>query len=133
MLLYYPLSTNALVVNCASASDRSLPRAYSRLCGRSLLGDDADWLVPELPFTGPAQVAFATDPGILESEVFRFPRASLTYVSAVGDAWFGPILRAEADGIVPGVRRSIVLVCQLRETATLQETAAFLAHAQVFR
>ncbi|PIK55904.1 hypothetical protein BSL78_07174, partial [Apostichopus japonicus] len=48
----------------------------------------------------------------------QFSRDQLNYIDEIGSGWFGKALRGEAHQIYPGMRKTRVVVKQLRDSAT---------------
>lgn len=63
----------------------------------------------------------------------QFSRDQLNYVEEMGSGWFGKVLRGEAHQIHPGMRKTRVVVKQLRDSATPDEQVMFAKEVQPYR
>nr|XP_054762483.1 receptor tyrosine-protein kinase erbB-3-like [Lytechinus pictus] len=69
----------------------------------------------------------------LKSPRFVFPRDQLNYVDELGNGWFGKVLQGEAHRLHPGMRKTRVVIKQLRDTASPEEQLLFLQEVQPYR
>ncbi|XP_071814078.1 uncharacterized protein [Apostichopus japonicus] len=63
----------------------------------------------------------------------QFSRDQLNYIDEIGSGWFGKALRGEAHQIYPGMRKTRVVVKQLRDSATPDEQVMFVKEVQPYR
>ncbi|XP_038064171.1 serine/threonine-protein kinase LMTK2-like isoform X2 [Patiria miniata] len=70
---------------------------------------------------------------LIDSPRFQFPRGQISYVDEMGNGWFGKVLQGEAQRMHPGLRKSRVVIKQLRDTATPEEQLLFLQEVQPYR
>eukprot|EP00057_Strongylocentrotus_purpuratus_P030769 XP_782664.3 PREDICTED: probable serine/threonine-protein kinase DDB_G0278665 [Strongylocentrotus purpuratus] len=69
----------------------------------------------------------------LKSPRFVFPRDQLNYVDELGNGWFGKVLQGEAHRLHLGMRKTRVVIKQLRDTSTPDEQLLFLQEVQPYR
>ncbi|XP_072168420.1 uncharacterized protein [Diadema setosum] len=69
----------------------------------------------------------------LNSPRFVFPRDQLNYVDELGNGWFGKVLQGEAHRLHQGMRKTRVVIKQLRDTASPEEQLLFLQEVQPYR
>ncbi|KAK3740688.1 hypothetical protein QZH41_019063, partial [Actinostola sp. cb2023] len=72
------------------------------------------------------------DGDLLQSK-FLFPREKLTFGPEIGTAWFGKVYKGEATRIVPGLRKTKVIIKKLREDSTSEQRKRFLDEIAMFR
>ncbi|XP_022091396.1 uncharacterized protein LOC110979686 [Acanthaster planci] len=70
---------------------------------------------------------------LIDSPRFQFPRCQVSYVDEMGNGWFGKVLQGEAQRMHPGLRKTRVVIKQLRDTATPEEQLLFLQEVQPYR
>ncbi len=70
---------------------------------------------------------------LIDSPRFQFPRSQISYVDEMGNGWFGKVLQGEAQRMHPGLRKTRVVVKQLRDTASPEEQLLFLQEVQPYR
>jgi len=63
----------------------------------------------------------------------NFPRGNIVYENLLGLGWFGKVIEAEAEDIVPFAKKLRVLVKVLREDATGTEQMKFLDESRLYR
>ncbi|XP_033630106.1 serine/threonine-protein kinase LMTK2-like isoform X2 [Asterias rubens] len=70
---------------------------------------------------------------LIDSPRFQFPRSQISYVDEMGNGWFGKVLQGEAQRMHPGLRKTRVVVKQLRDNASPEEQLLFLQEVQPYR
>ncbi|XP_033118460.1 serine/threonine-protein kinase LMTK2-like isoform X2 [Anneissia japonica] len=79
------------------------------------------------PSLAQENIKFLNDPSM------QFPRTQLSYVDELGNGWFGKVLQGEARKIQVGIKKTKVVVKELKDTATREEQIRFLREVQSHR
>ncbi|XP_006813554.1 uncharacterized protein LOC102808698 [Saccoglossus kowalevskii] len=63
----------------------------------------------------------------------QLPRTQLNYVAEIGSGWFGKVLTGEAHKLQTGLKKTKVIIKQLKDDATSDEKNQFLLEVQPYR
>ncbi|XP_070579905.1 serine/threonine-protein kinase LMTK1-like isoform X2 [Ptychodera flava] len=63
----------------------------------------------------------------------QIPRTQLNYVAEIGSGWFGKVMTGEAMKLQAGLKKTKVIIKQLKDDASFEEKTQFLLEAQPYR
>ncbi|CAD5116194.1 DgyrCDS5110 [Dimorphilus gyrociliatus] len=63
----------------------------------------------------------------------QLPREKLNYIKEIGNGWFGNVLQGDGKDLLPGYRKSKVVVLKLNEEADPHDQLNFLLEASAYR
>ncbi|ELU06843.1 hypothetical protein CAPTEDRAFT_228532 [Capitella teleta] len=70
---------------------------------------------------------------LLSNNRNQLPRSQLQYIKELGGAWFGKVLQGEGQKILPGHKKTKVVIQMLREDMEPHDQLAFLQEAAPYR
>ena len=71
--------------------------------------------------------------GVAANSRNQLPRSQLQYIKELGNGWFGKVLQGEGQRILPGHKKTKVVIQMLKEDMDPHDQLAFLQEGTPYR